>query len=282
MLNKIQTRWLQLEVDTLTQEIEGSLISPKKYQVLSRKLDDTWEALNTKTNNLFAKSQAENLKEQLRKLYGDLEEKLVNREVSQIKEESSSLRQGRLTRKAIKNLESHITTLEERHCPSIPNRRIIAEAKQALLEAKARLEKLPVQHHFAMLASQASFPQEMLVPGDVEDLFDIAKDMYNQDKKRAKSHFTALAEPYKRQVEAHLKYLGAQLFEDSTETIQALMATANDLVGNGQGYPTPNDIEQFFRDLKQLKTILFEISKPGDVILIKGSRSNKLWQILEN
>ncbi len=39
---------------------------------------------------------------------------------------------------------------------------------------------------------------------------------------------------------------------------------------------------EFFRDLKQLKTILFEISKPGDVILIKGSRSNKLWQILEN
>jgi UDP-N-acetylmuramoyl-tripeptide--D-alanyl-D-alanine ligase len=39
---------------------------------------------------------------------------------------------------------------------------------------------------------------------------------------------------------------------------------------------------EFFRDLKQLKTILFEISKPGDVILIKGSKSNKLWQILEN
>jgi UDP-N-acetylmuramoyl-tripeptide--D-alanyl-D-alanine ligase len=39
---------------------------------------------------------------------------------------------------------------------------------------------------------------------------------------------------------------------------------------------------EFFRDLKQLKSILFEISKPGDVILIKGSRINKLWQILEN
>jgi UDP-N-acetylmuramoyl-tripeptide--D-alanyl-D-alanine ligase len=38
---------------------------------------------------------------------------------------------------------------------------------------------------------------------------------------------------------------------------------------------------EFFRDLKHLKEILFEISKPGDVILIKGSRSNKLWQILE-
>ncbi len=47
-------------------------------------------------------------------------------------------------------------------------------------------------------------------------------------------------------------------------------------VFNKEGKPA-----EFFRDLKQLKTILFEISKPGDVILIKGSRSNKLWQILE-
>ncbi len=38
---------------------------------------------------------------------------------------------------------------------------------------------------------------------------------------------------------------------------------------------------EFFRDLRELKSILFEISKPGDVILIKGSRINKLWQILE-
>jgi len=48
-------------------------------------------------------------------------------------------------------------------------------------------------------------------------------------------------------------------------------------VFNKEGKPA-----EFFRDLKQLKTILFEISKPGDVILIKGSRSNKLWQILES
>ncbi|MBS0648188.1 MAG: UDP-N-acetylmuramoyl-tripeptide--D-alanyl-D-alanine ligase [Verrucomicrobia bacterium] len=39
---------------------------------------------------------------------------------------------------------------------------------------------------------------------------------------------------------------------------------------------------EFFRDLKRMKEMLFEISKPGDVILIKGSRSNKLWQLLEN
>jgi len=45
---------------------------------------------------------------------------------------------------------------------------------------------------------------------------------------------------------------------------------------NKEGKPA-----EFFKDLKQLKAMLFEISKPGDVVLIKGSRSNKLWQILD-
>lgn len=38
---------------------------------------------------------------------------------------------------------------------------------------------------------------------------------------------------------------------------------------------------QFFTDLKELKSALFEITKPGDVVLVKGSNSNKMWQILE-
>ncbi|HVX01073.1 MAG TPA: UDP-N-acetylmuramoyl-tripeptide--D-alanyl-D-alanine ligase [Candidatus Babeliaceae bacterium] len=39
---------------------------------------------------------------------------------------------------------------------------------------------------------------------------------------------------------------------------------------------------EFFHDLNHLKSSLFELLKPGDVVLIKGSRSNKLWQILES
>jgi UDP-N-acetylmuramoyl-tripeptide--D-alanyl-D-alanine ligase len=38
---------------------------------------------------------------------------------------------------------------------------------------------------------------------------------------------------------------------------------------------------EFFCDLKKLKTVLMEIAKPGDVVLIKGSNSNQMWQILE-
>jgi UDP-N-acetylmuramoyl-tripeptide--D-alanyl-D-alanine ligase len=38
---------------------------------------------------------------------------------------------------------------------------------------------------------------------------------------------------------------------------------------------------EFFNDLQKLKKTLFELSKPGDVVLIKGRNDDKLWQLLE-
>ncbi len=38
---------------------------------------------------------------------------------------------------------------------------------------------------------------------------------------------------------------------------------------------------EFFSDLQHLKTTLFEVCKPGDVVLLKGSNGNKLWQLLD-
>jgi UDP-N-acetylmuramyl pentapeptide synthase len=33
--------------------------------------------------------------------------------------------------------------------------------------------------------------------------------------------------------------------------------------------------------MDKLKAVLFDLAKPGDVVLIKGSNANKLWQLLE-
>jgi len=38
---------------------------------------------------------------------------------------------------------------------------------------------------------------------------------------------------------------------------------------------------EFFTDLRDLKEALFELAKPGDVVLIKGSNANRLWQVLD-
>lgn len=38
---------------------------------------------------------------------------------------------------------------------------------------------------------------------------------------------------------------------------------------------------EFFNDLQKMRKALFELSKPGDVVLIKGRNDDKLWQLLE-
>lgn len=262
-VNKLsESRWLQSEVQTIAGEIAQSPISPKKYQHLSKKLDHALETLReieakTKVANVFAKAQTELLKEQMVKLYGDLEDGLVKREVSQIQEESTCLKKGRLTLKAVKKLELHISELEKNHLTAIPERRIIADAKQALLEAKARLDGKPVVRHFDFLSSQKNvqFVEEIaLLPGEVEELFDIARSLYNRNIREAKMRYATLPESHKHRFEKQMQNLLAIPFEDVLETMQGLIATANDLVENGGGCPTSQQIDQLFLGLSQCAT----------------------------
>ncbi|MGH2612328.1 MAG: UDP-N-acetylmuramoyl-tripeptide--D-alanyl-D-alanine ligase, partial [Rhabdochlamydiaceae bacterium] len=46
-------------------------------------------------------------------------------------------------------------------------------------------------------------------------------------------------------------------------------------------FATAGKPAEFFHDINELKKTLFDLCKPGDVVLIKGSNGNKLWQILE-
>lgn len=248
---------LHSQLQEIAGEIAHSPISQQKYQHLSKRLDKTLQDLETrsKTENLFIKAQANTLKEQVVQLYGDLEKGLVKEEVSQIKEESTSLRKGRLTRKAIQKLEAHIRELESNHLPTIPDRRVVAEAKQALLEAKAKLEGKPQQNHFKFLASQKNvqFVEEAeIASGDIEELFDIARAVYNRDLRQAKARYAGLPQKHKEMVEGHIRNHMADLFEDQLETMQSLIAAANELVNNGQTYPSSAEIDQLFLGLAQL------------------------------
>src|SRR5690349_18417811 len=117
-VNKLSgSRWLHSEVQTIEGEIAHSSISPKKYQSLCRKLNLASQKLQDleKTNDVFAKAQTEYLKEKVVRLSHDLVERLVEGEVTQIQHESTSLKEGRITPKAIKMLETHIHHLEENH-----------------------------------------------------------------------------------------------------------------------------------------------------------------------
>lgn len=270
-----ESKWLQSEVQTIAGEIAQSKISREKYNHLSKKLDEALETLQgleteAKTHSLFAKAQAATLKEQVVKLYGDLEDGLVKREVSQIKEESTSLRKGRLTLKTIKKLETHIHDLEKNHLTSIPDRRIIADAKLALMEAKAKLNGKPVMKHFDFLANQKNihFVDEItLLPGEVEELLDIARAVYNRDLRQAKMRYAALPSDHQRRFEKHMQNLTAKSFVDLLETIQGIIATVNELVENGQGYPSQNEIDQLFLGVSQFDN---EEKAAGKIFLFKN------------
>jgi hypothetical protein len=255
------SRWLYTEVQTIEGEIAHAPVSPRKYQSLCKKLHLASQKLQDleKTSDVFAKAQTEYLKEKVVSLSHDLVERLVEGEVTQIQHESTSLKKGRITPEAIQLLEMHINHLEEHHKPSIPHRRIIADAKHALLDAKEKLEKgqgQPLINHFDWLATQNSVrfvkDEVELLPGEMEELFDIARAVYHRDFRHAKMHYQTLPEDYKRRFEKHMQNLTAKAFDDPLETMQALIATVNELVENGEAYPTSAQIDQLFLGLSQV------------------------------
>ncbi len=249
------SRWLHSQVQTIEGELTHSPLSAKKYQDLTKKLHDASVKLQDleKTSGVFAKAQTEYLKEKVVTLSKDLVDKLVEREISQIKKESCSLKK-RISQGAVRQLELHIRELERNHKMSIPHRRIVADAKHALLEAKAKLGGQPVVRHFEWAASQKTAPGEgiELLPGEVEELFDVAKAVYDRDLRQAKRCYNALPEDYKRRFLSHMQQLMAKPFDDQLETIQALIATVNELVENGEGYPSRDQIDQLFLGLSQI------------------------------
>jgi len=253
-----ESRTLDHQVRTLKQQITASgEISLRQYKQLSRELGRAAETLENldKTSNLFTKTQNAHLKEEVVNLYGALEFGLVKREVSQIQAEATSLK--RLpTPQLAKELERHITALESKYLPSIPDRRVLADAKQTLLDAKAKLAGKPVMKHFDYLAQQkpaVQFVDEVqLLPEEAEELYDVARAIYNRDP-GARGAYNKLLGSNKRSVEKHLQNLAAVALEDPLETMQALIATANDLVANGEGYPSSDQIDQLFIGLSQLE-----------------------------
>ncbi len=268
------SRWLHSEMRAIEGELVHSPISQKKYQLLTKKLDVASKKLQDleKTTNVFTKAQTEYLKEKVITLSKDLVDRHVEREVSQIQKESSCLKK-RISQGAVKKLETHINQFEKNHKTSIPHRRIIADAKYALLEAKAKLEGKPLTKHFEWLASQKNVRMVesiVLLPGEVEELFDIAKAVYDCDFRQAKMRYNMLPEDHKRRFLAHMSNLAAKPFDDSLETMQALIATVNELVENGEGYPSQDYIDQLFLGLSQ---IVEEEKTSGKIFSFKSKES---------
>lgn len=273
----IESRALNDQVSHLKAQItSGTPISPGKYRDLLKQLNSAFEMLqnlkSSKMSNPFVKTQNEGLEARVTELYGNLESGRVKGEIVQIQEESTFLKKGRLTLRAVKKLELHINELEKNCLPSIPDRRVIADAKQTLLNAKAKLEGKPVIKHFDYLAQQkpVQFMDEIqLLPEEVEELYDVARAVYNRDP-GAKRSYNKMSENNKRIFQKHVQNLAAIAFDDPLETMQALLATANELVANGEGYPSSDQIDQLFIGLSQLREE--ETAKEGKIFSLTSQR----------
>ncbi len=245
------------EVSSLANAIATSSISREKYHLLSKQLDNALNYLQQmetqgKVHHLF-----HNLKETLVNLYKDLEDGLVRTELSKIQAGSLSLRQGRISRQAIRFIEKRVKQLEQNYSGSVPEKRILAEAKEALAQAKLRLCGLVSKKQNPLFTQerQGTYTEEtFLYPGEVEQLFEIAEAIYyNRPLTQAKSRYNTLPEEHKSRIQHHLGLLSATLFENPIETMQALIATANDLVENHEGYPSLQQLHSLFLGLSEIQ-----------------------------
>jgi hypothetical protein len=263
------------EVRSLTKAIQSSPISKERYQLLSQRLDNALKALNDlETEGRVNKLFNSHLRELIVNLYRDLDEGRVHLELSRIQAGSRSIRGGRITKKAFLSLKKRIDELEASYKGSVEERRIIAEAKLTLSRAGAKLksglltpEETPEGASLSVKKKQAA-PQEFtILPGDIEELFEIAEAIfYHRNADQTKARYHALPLEQRRRVEEHLEILGSsggflELIQEPVRMMQALVATANELVGNDEGYPTLQQIRDLFDGLSKLDIPSHEESK---------------------
>ncbi len=249
-----QSQWMHTRMQSIAGRLEASPATPMKFHKLTTELDEAYKVLNTikkqPSSAFFTGSATETLEQNIVSLYGRVFNAWIKTEVTHIQHEAhaleSSIQTGKVTTKNTEKLADHIRAFKQDCCPSISDRRILAEAELTTVRAHAFLEGSP-------LPVQAS-PEDLgeIFPGELEDLMDLAASLYKYDFRQAKSRFAQLPQEHKRMINRHLQTLGANPFEDAVEMIQACIATVNELSQNGEGYPSKEEIDDLFMGLAQL------------------------------
>ncbi len=262
-------------VAAIRRELETTS-SPAKIHQLTHELDATLRVLlafrRESAANPFIQADTEALSAELKTLYGRVATAWVKGEVAEIQGEAQELQaallDGNIEAEKVRHLARHLKAFRRECRPAIPERRVLAEADETLRRAKAQLSG-EVQNHFAWLAEQKpalDLPEAMGNDlGDVEELFDIAGAIYNGKLREAKMHYNQLPSDHKRRFEQAMQQLTAKPFIDLFETMQGLIATANAVVGNGEGVPSRAEIDELFLGLAQVLDA--EESSPASKII---------------
>jgi hypothetical protein len=250
-LNLTQSRALHSEVRAIQGKLEHPVISRKKARQLSQKLDRVCSQLFTMKSqepSPFMQAALGEMEQKVIHLYREIEEALVKRQVSQIKEETNSLKQaltgGTVSHRAVDELKKKIAELTSDFRPSIEDRRVIADAERTLEMASQGPSNKQIPPVYSM--------DDDLNAGEFEELLEIAYTLYEGNVTDAKRKFNQLPQGHKMRIQEHVAHLGGVLFTSYLETQKALFATVNEIVQNGELYPSEDLIEDIFHELKIL------------------------------
>lgn len=249
MTQKITYLSLHFKLQSLSEEIGRCFISPKAYEYFSKQL----AAIEKDIQNLYQidLSFAKHSKEILISLYRQLEDRLVEQEISLIRHRSEELKE-QVTRKAIRILKQQIDDFEYHHRPAVADRQVVAEAKIVLKQAEKNLKKKKNPSHLNWFSKQQTLLYLGFYIEYTEELFEIASLLYNNQVSQAKHRFNLLPEEYKNRVRNNMDFLNTKIFENNFETIQSLIGTARELVGTQEGFPTKEEIDEIFLELFEI------------------------------
>jgi len=231
-------------IEQLEKQVSSFSVTNQKYELLREGLDQTFDALTRLKTETFV---AKELEERVVTLFGELENKTVERDLSHIQKKTQSLQKGRISNKAIGQLEERVKRLKENHLTLSRDRQIIQAAEETLIRAKRRKEgemilpPTPLQNREAVKTAL-----DTLDPTEAYDLLEVARMIHDGNLTQARKQFLELPQHLKDRFEELMNQLPSIAFEDPIPTIRALIATVNELVGNGEGYPAISEIDQYF------------------------------------
>jgi hypothetical protein len=205
--------------------------------------------------------------DQIVSLYGRITNEWYTSKKNAILEQAAvvqdSLASGLVTTQAVQNLALRIGSFKDKHLPSRQDRREIAQAEEILMRARCFLTGEEHIEAKSVLA-QHEEPDSISIE-EAESLLQIAACIHRSDGAEAKIQHHQLSMGLKTRFLEHMDTLGAEAFTDALATKQALIAMANELLANGEGYPTPAQIEALFSGLSRVLTE----EKAGQGLLVK-------------
>lgn len=277
---------LQTRLQNIATEMDRSPTTPDRYRDLTHQLGESFKDLQVikeQAAAIFsAKNTLEVLEDKIISLYGRLETDLFYTEAVEIHQNAAAIhsgitngiKSGKDTAKAIKELALRLETFKNKHCPSIEERQLIADAEHIMASTVAFLKGEPLENRQKPLQQGKIVFEEIdsFALSEMEEIMGITSLIYNRDLRQARSRYIQLPEAYKNRFLEHMEYLQATPFTDRFETIQALIALVNELVNNGESYLTPAQIDELFLGLSQ-ECMEDETQDKVFSLRSKGSRS---------